>query len=56
MRVRSISDVTPHMREVELTGPEAPRLRFRPGAHLVLPMWDRQQYLASPRSRRLNRR
>ncbi|MFC7529669.1 siderophore-interacting protein [Actinoplanes sp. GCM10030250] len=35
-RVRSVGDVTSHMREIELAGPEVPRLRFRPGAHLVV--------------------
>ena len=35
-RVRSVSDVTGHMREIELTGPDFPRLHDRPGAHLVV--------------------
>ncbi|MBG0564386.1 siderophore-interacting protein [Actinoplanes aureus] len=35
-RVRSVSAVTAHMREIELAGPEISRLRVRPGAHLVV--------------------
>jgi NADPH-dependent ferric siderophore reductase len=35
-RVRSVADVTDHMREIELLGPGLPRLRCRPGAHLVV--------------------
>ncbi|WP_250035011.1 siderophore-interacting protein [Paractinoplanes maris] len=34
-RVREIHDVTPHMREISLTGPDVPHLRLRPGAHVV---------------------
>jgi NADPH-dependent ferric siderophore reductase len=36
VRVRSVLDVTGLMRQIELAGPDLPRLRFRPGAHLVL--------------------
>ncbi|MEU4423221.1 siderophore-interacting protein [Actinoplanes sp. NPDC024001] len=39
-RVRSVSEVTAHMREIELTGPEVPRLRLRAGAHLVVRVPD----------------
>jgi len=35
-RVRTVADVTGHMREIELAGPDLPRLRSRPGAHLVV--------------------
>ena len=35
-RVRSVSDVTAHMREIELVGPDLPRLTCRPGAHVVV--------------------
>ncbi|WP_433293773.1 siderophore-interacting protein [Actinoplanes sp. CA-030573] len=31
-----MTDVTPAMREIELAGPDLPRLRPRPGAHLVV--------------------
>lgn len=34
-RVRSVRDLTPAMREIELVGPDVPRLRMRPGAHVV---------------------
>ncbi|MET0414901.1 MAG: siderophore-interacting protein [Actinoplanes sp.] len=39
-RVRSVTDVTGHLREVELAGPELARLRCRPGAHLVVRIPD----------------
>jgi NADPH-dependent ferric siderophore reductase len=39
-RVRSVRDLTPHMREIELVGPDVPRLRLRPGAHLVARLPD----------------
>jgi NADPH-dependent ferric siderophore reductase len=35
-RVRSVTDVTGHLREITLAGPELPRLTCRPGAHLVV--------------------
>jgi NADPH-dependent ferric siderophore reductase len=35
-RVRSVSDVAGQMREIELAGPDLPRLHCRPGAHLVV--------------------
>lgn len=35
-RVRSVTDVTHHMRQIELVGPDLPRLRSRAGAHLVV--------------------
>jgi NADPH-dependent ferric siderophore reductase len=35
-RVRDVRDVTASMRQIDLAGPEVPRLRFRPGAHLVV--------------------
>jgi len=35
-RVRSVRDVTATMRQIDLVGPDVPRLRFRPGAHLVV--------------------
>ena len=35
-RVRSVTDVTGHLREIELTGPDLAHLRMRPGAHLVV--------------------
>ncbi len=31
-----MTDVTGHLRGIELTGPDVPRLRCRPGAHLVV--------------------
>ncbi|MEV6302157.1 siderophore-interacting protein [Actinoplanes sp. NPDC051861] len=36
VRVRDVTDVTAHMRQIELTGPDLSRLRVRPGAHLVI--------------------
>jgi NADPH-dependent ferric siderophore reductase len=35
-RVRSVTDVTGHMRQIDLVGPDLPRLRPRAGAHLVV--------------------
>ena len=35
-RVRSVTDVTGHLRQIELTGPGVPLLRPRPGAHVVV--------------------
>jgi NADPH-dependent ferric siderophore reductase len=35
-RVRSVTDVTPHMRQIDLVGPDFARLRVRPGAHVVV--------------------
>ncbi len=35
-RVRSVTDVTDHMRQIDLVGPDFARLRVRPGAHLVV--------------------
>ncbi|WP_433088886.1 siderophore-interacting protein [Dactylosporangium sp. CA-052675] len=35
-RVRAVRDVTGSMREIDLVGPDVPRLRVRPGAHLVV--------------------
>jgi NADPH-dependent ferric siderophore reductase len=34
-RVRAVRELTPHMREIELVGPDVARLRLRPGAHVV---------------------
>ncbi|WP_433831430.1 siderophore-interacting protein [Actinoplanes sp. CA-015351] len=39
-RVRAVADVNPHMRQIELAGPDVPRLRPRPGAHLVVHVPD----------------
>jgi NADPH-dependent ferric siderophore reductase len=39
-RVRAVTDVGKHMREIELTGPDFARLRTRPGAHLVVRVPD----------------
>lgn len=39
-RVRSVADVTPHMRAIELIGPDFARLRHRAGAHLVVRVPD----------------
>ncbi|BBH68678.1 hypothetical protein ACTI_53630 [Actinoplanes sp. OR16] len=39
-RVRAVTVLTPHLREIELAGPGLPRLRPRPGAHLVLHVPD----------------
>ncbi|MBB2946743.1 NADPH-dependent ferric siderophore reductase [Actinoplanes lutulentus] len=39
-RVRAVADVNAHMREIELAGPDVPRLRPRPGAHLVVHVPD----------------
>lgn len=35
-RVRSVTEVAAHVREIELIGPDLPRLHPRPGAHLVV--------------------
>jgi NADPH-dependent ferric siderophore reductase len=35
-RVRAVTDVTGHMRQIDLAGPDFARLRVRPGAHLVV--------------------
>ncbi|WP_433041652.1 siderophore-interacting protein [Dactylosporangium sp. CS-033363] len=35
-RVEGVHDVAAGMRQVDLVGPEVPRLRFRPGAHVVV--------------------
>ncbi len=40
VRVRSVAEVTPHLREIELVGPDLPRLRCRAGAHLVVRVPD----------------
>jgi NADPH-dependent ferric siderophore reductase len=40
VRVRSVRALTPRMREIELVGPKVPRLRLRPGAHLVVRIPD----------------
>ncbi len=39
-RVRSVTDVTGGMRQIELAGPDLARLRYRPGAHLVVHVPD----------------
>ena len=43
-RVRSVTDVTAHVRQIELVGPDLPRLHPRPGAHLVVRVPDRRVY------------
>ncbi|MBU2667018.1 siderophore-interacting protein [Actinoplanes bogorensis] len=43
-KVRAVSDVTPHMRQIELVGPELRRLRCRPGAHVVVHCPERRVY------------
>lgn len=35
-RVRSVTEVTDHMRQLELAGPDLRHLRIRPGAHVVV--------------------
>jgi NADPH-dependent ferric siderophore reductase len=43
-RVRAVTAPTAHLREIELTGPDLPHLRPRPGAHLVVHVPDRRVY------------
>ncbi|MBM2620586.1 siderophore-interacting protein [Actinoplanes sp. LDG1-06] len=43
-RVRAVSDVAAHIRQIELIGPELRRLRCRPGAHLVVQVPQRRVY------------
>ncbi|MGK5684133.1 siderophore-interacting protein [Actinoplanes sp. URMC 104] len=43
-RVRAVLDVTGHMRQIDLVGPDVPRLRCRPGAHVVVHVPQRRVY------------
>ncbi|XVV15739.1 siderophore-interacting protein [Actinoplanes sp. CA-131856] len=43
-RIRSVSALTPHMREIELAVPALSRRRCNPGAHVVVHVPDRRVY------------